>query len=154
MTEPCDVTWMIVYTKRTHRHTHICIYIYNYIYIWYRVYIYIYMRMGNYSKVADISGWWFTTYFIHFFPPIAQRILIETTSNPHRTMIFTGTIPSYSGWWFGTFGLFFHILGMSPSHLNFIFFRRVGWNHQPAFIFPEKYPKYWYCNNQSYITND
>ena len=25
------------------------------------------------------------------------------------------------GWWFGTFGLFFHILGMTPS-----FFRGVG----------------------------
>ena len=145
MTEPCDVTWMIVYT-------HICIYIYTYKCM--ISCIYMCVCMGNYSKVADISGWWFTTYFIQIFSPIAHRILIEATSNPHRTMIFTGTIPSYSGWWFGTFGLFFHILGMSSSHLNFIFFRRVGWNHQPALIFPEKYPKYWYCNNQSYITND
>ena len=26
---------------------------------------------------------------------------------------------------------FFHILGMSSSQLTFIFFRGVGWNHQP-----------------------
>ena len=36
----------------------------------------------------------------------------------------------WSGWWFGTF--FFHILGTSSSQLTSIFFRGVGWNHQPG----------------------
>ena len=39
---------------------------------------------------------------------------------------------SSSDWWYGTFGLFFHILGMSSSHLTNIFHR--VWNHQPVVI--------------------
>ena len=35
-----------------------------------------------------------------------------------------------TGWWFGTFSIFpYTVLGMSSSHLTFIFFREVGFNH-------------------------
>ena len=37
-----------------------------------------------------------------------------------------------AGWWFGTFGLFsISYMGCHPSHW-LIFFRGVGWNHQPV----------------------
>ena len=40
-----------------------------------------------------------------------------------------------SGWWFGTFGLFSHSVGKFIIPIDgLIFFRGVGFNHQPAFV--------------------
>ena len=45
-------------------------------------------------------------------------------------------VPSYAGWWFGTFFIFPYIgnLFHHPKWLSLIFFRGVGWNHQPVWI--------------------
>ena len=39
-----------------------------------------------------------------------------------------------TGWWFGTFGLFFHLGNVIISTDELIFFRGVGWNHQPDHV--------------------
>ena len=43
---------------------------------------------------------------------------------PARTCSFS-IEKNHPGWWFGTWILFFHILGISSSHLTFIFFKIV-----------------------------
>ena len=76
---------------------------------------------GDHGWLSHYSGqwWWLIVVFFGYKP---------TTMGIWWYM---------SGWWFGTF-LPFHILGISSSQLAFIFFRGVGWNHQPVVYLDNK----------------
>ena len=148
MTEPCG-RHLNDCLHKTHTQTYAHMYIYNYIYIWYRVYIYICawvtipkwqtFQVGDLLHILSI-----------FFPPLPR----EYSLKPHQTPIepWFSREPSQVILVGGLEHLdYFSIYWECHHPFEFHIFQRVGWNHQPAFIFPEKYPKYWYCNKTNHI---
>ena len=57
----------------------------------------------------------------------------KTHDRTSKSSGFSGVL-MFAGWWFGTCGWFFHILGIIIPTGKLIFFRGVGWNHQPVWI--------------------
>ena len=60
------------------------------------------------------------------------------TSIYHDIPIAIICTSSYTGWWFGTWILFFRILGIMIPTDKLIFFRGVGFKHQPVYVWSKQ----------------